>query len=348
MRVLAIEGEDAARRAAVLIRELRAGGAEVAAFRPGRVEDRALPPADRQFVAAHGALLPNDCFWLEWATGTALPPAPPAEAEVLVLAAPRLAPPPGSERVDAASVPILADALGRPRLAAAIPPPASGRACRVGIVGEALHHRLVYPAVLATLADAAERAGLAVEPVFFDGAIPSGLDGLILPGGCDMRQVPAQIAAAQTALDQDLPTLGLCLGMQSMATALIGARWPDAAFEEIAGPGERRSFVRLRDGDGGAQHRLGERRLIPRPDSCLARLLPDGAAVRVNHRYALNPEIVADPPAGSVLHVAADGVAEAIEVPAHRFFLGLQGHPELGVDPALGRIWDGFLAACCR
>ncbi|MBV9782328.1 MAG: hypothetical protein JO264_00775, partial [Acidisphaera sp.] len=77
MRVLAIEGEDAARRAAVLIRELRAGGAEVAAFRPGRVEDRALPPADRQFVAAHGALLPNDCFWLEWATGTALPPAPP-------------------------------------------------------------------------------------------------------------------------------------------------------------------------------------------------------------------------------------------------------------------------------
>jgi putative glutamine amidotransferase len=52
-------------------------------------------------------------------------------------------------------------------------------------------------------------------------------------------------------------------------------------------------------------------------------------------------------PAGLVVNARApDGLIEGIEAPAHRFALGVQWHPEYGVDPADPLILRAFVEAC--
>ena len=46
--------------------------------------------------------------------------------------------------------------------------------------------------------------------------------------------------------------------------------------------------------------------------------------------------------------LAPDGVIEGIEIPAQRFCLGVQWHPEFGVDPGDRRLFQAFVAACRR
>jgi hypothetical protein len=343
MRVLAILGEGAERAAAARLRAARAAGETVLAARLPAAGDAALPPGAREFVAAHGALWPNEAYWLEWGSDSALAPGLPGDgADLLVIACPDGAAPAGAMAEPAMPVP--ADTFGRP-----LPPAtARGRALRIGLLG-GMERPGANPAPLATLGDAADRLGLAVEPVFLDpaearSALPGDLAGVILPGGGNMRAVSAQIAATDIALDRDLPLLGLCLGMQAMATVFVRrAGWPDATLEEIAGPGPGRSFTRLRDAAGAGWHRLGETIVRPAADTLLGQIWPDGAAVRVNHRFALAPDIPGT--AGAVVHRDPSGIAEAIELPGHAFLVGLQGHPELGRGAALDRLWDAFLVA---
>ena len=54
-----------------------------------------------------------------------------------------------------------------------------------------------------------------VEAMTADGRLGE-LDGIVIPGGFGERGVEGKIAAAQYARENDLPCLGLCLGMQVM------------------------------------------------------------------------------------------------------------------------------------
>lgn len=353
MRIEAFSGSRAGWAAAVRIRSLVAAGARVAtAWRPVSTEIE-LPPSQLEFVAAHGALWAGQAVWLEWASGVPLPAVPDLSAEVDVLVVGAIVPDrslTGDWR-DAGFV--STDPFGRP-VERRLPP--SGPPLRIGILGDTFHHLQESPAVLARLGDAAERGGWNVLPTFVDAprvlaqGVPVDLDGLVLPGGSDMAQVAAQMAAAGQLLDDGRAVLGLCLGMQSMTTELMRrAGWHDAMPEEIVGPGARRSFVRWIRADGQKSHRVGTRRLCPLPGSRLAALLPQGATVRMNHRFRANPDFCADPNSWFVLHATGeDGIVDAVEVPRHRFFIGLQGHPELGTDPELMRLWDAFLLAAAE
>jgi CTP synthase len=329
-----VRGPGAERAAAALIRARHPAPAVAAFLGPVAVGD---------FVTADGRFLPNAALWLEWATGQPLPEGVPPAAPLVVAAPdPATAPIPGFEIIAADAVPVLADRFGRPSL---VQREDAAGDCRIGLLGNAHHHRHVYPAVLAQLGDAADRTGIAVAPVLLSAdealteGVLAGLDGMILPGGADMGQVAPQIALAERALAMGVPLFGLCLGMQSMATALVrAALWPDAVFEEIDGPGPRRSFVRMRG------HRLGDHAFRPVPGSRLGALLPEGARLRMNHRYRFNPEIDTATMPAAVWHWSGD-ILDAVEVPSHPFLIGLQGHPEIGCDPALAALWDGFLRA---
>lgn len=348
MRRIAVCGPHAERAAAALIRALRADGRPVVA---AYADAAATPAVARDFVCADGTLLPNDAFWLEWATGQPLALALPSDltaATTLVVAAGdrSAVSADGLQLIDTTNLAIFADEFGRPVLSPPHDPAAA--LCRIGVLGDPGRHPDEYPAVLAQIGDAADRSGIAVKPVLVpaadalaDGAL-DGLHGIVLPGGADIRQVAPQITVADSALARGLPTLGLCLGMQSMATALVRASvWHDSALEEVAGPGPHRSFVRMRADGGSGLHRLGDRRFEPVPGTRLAELLPLGATLRMNHRYRFNPD-VAVLLADAVLHRSGE-IVDAIEAPAHPFFIGLQGHPEFGCDPALFPLWDAFV-----
>jgi len=202
-----------------------------------------------------------------------------------------------------------------------------------------------YPAVLAGLGDAADRLGLELDISFWDprdsdlasiGSVLAGIDGIVLPGGSDMEQVSGQIDVAQFAIRHDVPTVGLCLGMQTMATAVareIGG-FNDANMEEADPGAQVKTFIRLRDEQDRPQFRVGLLRPRVQAGTVLSRIF--GGAERIdvhcNHRYVLDPRLhIQLERAGLAISGRQDGrdLADAIELPSLRFFVGMQGHPEL-------------------
>jgi putative glutamine amidotransferase len=77
------------------------------------------------------------------------------------------------------------------------------------------------------------------------------------------------------------------------------------------------------------------------PGTLLARIVGTGEMqVNSSHHQA-----VRDPGRGRVNALAEDGVIEGIEDPARRFCLGLQWHPEFGIDPGDRRVFEALVSA---
>jgi len=237
------------------------------------------------------------------------------------------------------------DKFGRPLRLDGRPAIDASRTLHLLLVGDESLLRDTYPANIAALGDAAEHFRLDLEFSFWNprneplGRIApalDGVDGIVLPGGSDMEQVPGQIDVAQLAIRRDIPTVGLCLGMQTMATAVareIGG-YNDANMEEADPAAQIKTFIRLRDEHGRPEFRLGLRRTRVVPGTVLSTIF-DGAAeveVHCNHRYVLDPALH-DALGATGLALSAmqkdRNFADAVEVSSLRFFVGMQGHPEL-------------------
>jgi anthranilate synthase component 2/putative glutamine amidotransferase len=205
------------------------------------------------------------------------------------------------------------------------------------------------PAVLlpASYADAVAESG--GEPVLMPtGAVSAEavgrLDGLVLAGGADVdparygqdagphtlgtrpERDASEIALLQAALDRDLPVLAICRGMQLLNVLLGGTL-----------------LQHLPDVPGTEPHQLGlglfaERKVRTAPGSAVGGILGPTTTVDCHHHQALD-RIAAGV---SVSAWADDGLAEAVEVPSHRFCLGVQWHPEETRD---GRLFAALVAA---
>ncbi|QIB33579.1 glutamine amidotransferase-related protein [Ancylobacter pratisalsi] len=254
------------------------------------------------------------------------------------------------------------DEYGRPLPASQVSRMAGARELKVLIVGDEVLQREVYPANLAALGDAAEAFGVDLSVVFVDprdeptpvwDRLLAGVDGLLLPGGSDMEQVRGQVEAARAAIRRDVPTVGLCLGMQTMATAVAQeiCGMNDANLAEADPQAQTKTFVRFDDPFGRPEHRLGLQSCRLLPGSRLA-VLTGGIEtldVHYNHRFMLDPALEGRLE-GAGLAISGRpferDFADAVELPGLRFFIGMQGHPEL----ASGRgrphpLLVGFLAA---
>lgn len=165
-------------------------------------------------------------------------------------------------------------------------------------------------------------------------AIYSTLDGLLLPGGDDVApyrygQEPhpllgnvdhnrdeLEITMAQWALEDSLPILGICRGIQVLAVAAGGTLYQDVPSQLMNGlPHDVR--------DHGRDHRCHE--IDVEPGSKLAEVVGAGrVAVNSFHHQA-----VLDVPPGFIVSARTDdGIIEAIEAPGYPFVLGVQCHPE--------------------
>ncbi len=170
------------------------------------------------------------------------------------------------------------------------------------------------------------------------------LDGLLLAGGVDVapeiyadvrhESVQAsrpdrdamEIALAEAAVRLDVPTLGICRGMQIMAVAAGGhleQHVPDRVGHEGHSPGP-------------AQY--GSHSVHTVAGSQVARIL--GAEVEVP---SYHHQSVLTHPGYAASAWADDGTLEAMEAEDARFRLAVQWHPEESDD---ARIVAALVAAC--
>jgi gamma-glutamyl-gamma-aminobutyrate hydrolase PuuD len=193
---------------------------------------------------------------------------------------------------------------------------------------------------------------LGLDPV--DPSPLEGASGLLLPGGGDIdpewygcprhprthnvshRRDRFELTLLAAALDQDIPVLAICHGMQLLNVELGGTL--DQHLSDDA--------ARLdHDRDRPRAEPVHDVRI--KPHSLLADALQrDEAPVNSHHHQGLQN-------VGRGLEEIAwsgDGVLEAVQLPAQRWVLGVQWHPEAmaAVDAGQKRIFDTFVAACGR
>jgi putative glutamine amidotransferase len=142
-----------------------------------------------------------------------------------------------------------------------------------------------------------------------------------------------ELAATRDALARDKPVLGICGGQQLLAVALGGTlhqHIPDDAPSDIAHeqPNPRT--------EPGHEVEIAAGTLLAR--------ITGRARMAVNSAHH---QAVREVAPGLVVNARApDGLIEGIEAPGRRFALGVQWHPEYGVDPADPLILRAFVEAC--
>nr|VFJ68604.1 MAG: CTP synthase [Candidatus Kentron sp. FW] len=197
--------------------------------------------------------------------------------------------------------------------------------------------------------------------------ILTDMDGVLVPGGFGKRGIEGKIAAARFARENNVPYLGICLGMQVAIiefarhrAGLTGANStefaPDTPYPVIAlitewldadGTIARRD----RESDLGGTMRLGGQQCRLRPGSLARRIYgKDIIMERHRHRYEFNNRLEAPiEEAGLVMagRTMDGNLVEMIELPDHPWFVGCQFHPEFTSTPRDGHplFLDFILAA---
>ncbi|MDO5117391.1 MAG: CTP synthase [Eggerthellaceae bacterium] len=178
----------------------------------------------------------------------------------------------------------------------------------------------------------------------------AGMDGILIPGGFGQRAFEGKIAAARYARENNIPFLGLCLGLQAAVcefarhvAGLEGATSAEFADEGTLIAGSSTPFViDLMPEQEGIEDKGGTMRLGAYP----CKLTPGTLAFeaygeeliheRHRHRYEVNNayrDTLQE--AGLVISgLSPDGrLTEMIELPNHPWFVATQAHPEFKSRP---------------
>lgn len=183
-----------------------------------------------------------------------------------------------------------------------------------------------------------------------------GISGIIVPGGFGDRGIDGKLAAIQYARENQIPFLGLCLGMQLSIVEFARnvAGYTDAHSVEL-NPDTQHPVIHLlpeQDGieDIGGTLRLGSYPCILADGTKALELYGDKTIhERHRHRYEVNNDYRQTlKEHGMVLSgLSPDGrIVEMIELPEHPWFLATQAHPEFKSRPNLPHpLFKGFIGA---
>jgi len=190
----------------------------------------------------------------------------------------------------------------------------------------------------------------------------TGVDAVLVPGGFGVRGIEGKLGALRWARENQLPTLGLCLGLQCMviefARNVLGLEGasstefdPSTAHPVVATLAEQEQFV---DGEGdlGGTMRLGSYPAVLEPGSVVAQAYgSQHITERHRHRYEVN-NTYREELAAAGLRVSGQSpdatLVEFVELDAneHPFYVATQAHPEFKSRPTRAHpLFEGLVAA---
>lgn len=181
-------------------------------------------------------------------------------------------------------------------------------------------------------------------------------DGIIVPGGFGDRGIEGMISAIRYARENNIPYLGLCLGMQltivEFARHVIG--YHDAHSSEFNPSSVHQVIHIMPDQDGvtdlGGTLRLGSYPCVLKEGSKSYELYgTKEIAERHRHRYEVNNDYreALTSHGMNLVGQSPDGhIVEMIELPSHPWFIGTQAHPEFKSRPNKPHpLFKGFISA---
>ncbi len=236
---------------------------------------------------------------------------------------------------------------------------------RIGLVGKytALHD--AYMSVREALYHAGVVNGYTVDIEWlYSGDLEKGkgwaelesVDGIVVPGGFGYRGVEGKVLAARWARENQVPYLGLCLGMQVMCIEFGRnvMHWEDANSTEFDNATQHPVIDLMPDQrsltDMGGTMRLGHYPCILKSGTVAGDAY---AALEVNerhrHRFELNNAFRERLEAAGLRFsgVSPDNrLVEIAEVAGHPFMVGSQFHPEFQSRPnAPHPLFNAFIQA---
>lgn len=237
---------------------------------------------------------------------------------------------------------------------------------RIGIVAKYLDNEDTYLSVIEALRAAARANKVDFSFEWIDAVgLEDGdlsplhkVDGILVPGGFGSRGLEGKIAAARYAMDNNVPYLGICLGMQmAVIAAARKAGLKDAQTSEVDSAAKHPVIYIMDDQKGkeatGGSMRLGNYECVLTKGSQAAKLFGAGKIIeRHRHRYEVNQKYK-DYYEKSGLVISGyspDGrLAEIIEIPGHPYFMGIQSHPEFRSRPDKPHpLFSGLIAASIK
>ncbi|MBV0895180.1 CTP synthase [Microbacterium sp. NC79] len=189
----------------------------------------------------------------------------------------------------------------------------------------------------------------------------AALDGIVVPGGFGIRGIEGKLGALKFAREQGIPTLGICLGLQSMVieyarnvAGIAGASStefdPEAAAPVIATMAEQVDIIA--GGDLGGTMRLGLQEANLLEGSIAAEIYgATTASERHRHRYEVNNAYRAQLAEAGLVFSGINpehDLVEYVELPrdVHPYYISTQAHPELRSRPTQANpLFAGLIGA---
>ena len=236
---------------------------------------------------------------------------------------------------------------------------------KIAIVGKYTQLEDAYKSITEALTHGGIRNRVKVQIGWFDSEIfdnkelaphLKGYDGVLVPGGFGERGTEGMIKAATFSREQDVPYLGICLGMQMAVIEASRnlAKIKNAGSEEFDHEAGKKRFTPVvyhlkewvegnrtikRDAgdDKGGTMRLGAYNAVLKENSKISKIYDNQAiSERHRHRYEVDLKYKDKLEACGLLFsgMSPDNrLPEIVEIKNHPWFIGVQFHPELKSKP---------------
>ena len=222
----------------------------------------------------------------------------------------------------------------------------------VALVGKYIALHDAYISVVESLKHAGYAANASVNIKWVDSEtvtdenaaeVFGDVSGILVPGGFGSRGIEGKISAIRYARENNIPFLGLCLGMQlsivEFARHVVGFR--DAHSVELNSATTHPVISLMADQEGvdniGGTLRLGSYPCKLAKDSLAYKLYKEELIhERHRHRYEVNNDYRKDLTNNAMMlsGISPDGrIVEMVEIPSHPFFIATQAHPEFKSRP---------------